>query len=290
MLSLVFALPVLATTTDETSCHLKTTPTPWLLVYLPIVCFLLPLTVISLVYTIILYTMVKKIREKKQSSKVLSLALNAVSPPLRIAENSKRRLSRSYDEGLELVGQALLSRQKSHHVGKSLQANINSARAFIEPTKPISLQSLRGNLLKMNRWSECSWKSEEADDLDPLQQLRHQAHKKIKAKVAKERHLARVMFLLIGVFTLCWLPFWSLYICLAFFASCYPPPYFALACAQWLALSNSLVNPIIYTVFNKEFKDAIRETLSSCLPVSSRSSPCSNCLLNRMDSNNFCWW
>ena len=47
---------------------------------------------------------------------------------------------------------------------------------------------------------------------------------------------------------------------------CDPPPHLAMALAQWLALSNSCINPVLYTVFNKEFRQAIKKTVYLCLP------------------------
>ena len=160
-----------------------------------------------------------------------------------------------------------MSRGKCLTLGRSLEANLHLKEIDHELTKPSSLQSLRNNLLRLNQRSNASWKSfSEMSEADPLQQLRWHAHMKIKARVARERHLAMVMCLLVGVFIFCYLPFWTLYVSLAFCESCDPPPHLAMALAQWLALSNSCINPVLYTVFNKEFRQAIKKTVYLCLP------------------------
>ena len=81
--------------------------------------------------------------------------------------------------------------------------------------------------------------------------------------VKRERRLALVMSLLVGVFMLCYLPFWSVYVCLSFIPSCPPPSPLSMAMVQWMALLNSLTNPVMYTVFHREFKVRFPEQLSA---------------------------
>ena len=289
--SLIFSLPVLNAEMEKTSCHLKMGQVPWLDGYLPFICFILPLTIITVVYCSIFCTMMKKIKAKTRSGRVrlyshfliflnflelqaLSLVLKTVTTPLSLPstptnETHIRRLSKSHDTGLQMTGRSPLSRQKSQTIGKSLETSLHLNGVEPEVKKLCSLQSLRNNLLGLNYLSNPSWKSfsEEIDiDADPLAQLRWRAHKKIKAGIARERRLAMVMCILVGVFILCYLPFWSIYVCLGFNQSCTPPPHLAMALVQWLAMSTSLLNPILYTVFNEEFREAIKKTLHSCLP------------------------
>ena len=75
--SLLCSLPVLSARVDDRSCHLITSHVPWLVVYLPCICFLFPLTIITMVYTIILYTMLKKSKTKERSREVVLLAVNS---------------------------------------------------------------------------------------------------------------------------------------------------------------------------------------------------------------------
>ena len=103
--------------------------------------------------------------------------------------------------------------------------------------------------------------TEEVRD-DPILQYFIQSEKKRKAANNRERHLAIVMCVLIGVFILCYLPFWFTYICLFFLPSCSLPSItIIMSVVQWLTLTNSLLNPIVYTYFNKEFRCHILNTL-----------------------------
>ena len=115
----------------------------------------------------------------------------------------------------------------------------------------------------MLKTSNQSWRSSSAEiPNDPILQHFLLMEKRAKATNARERRLALVMSVLIGVFILCYLPFWSIYICLSFFSTCTPPSPLTMALVQWLALANSLLNPIIYTCFNAEFRKGIYKTLN----------------------------
>ncbi|CAG0906401.1 unnamed protein product, partial [Cyprideis torosa] len=68
--------------------------------------------------------------------------------------------------------------------------------------------------------------------------------------------------LIVGAFILCWLPFFLFYLLGAVCPnrSCEVPP-IVFAVAFWLGYANSAVNPIIYTIFNKEFRAAFKKIL-----------------------------
>ena len=50
---------------------------------------------------------------------------------------------------------------------------------------------------------------------------------------------------------------------------------FALQVLTWLGYSNSSFNPIIYSIFNSEFREAFRKILTQRLPLSSLATCCS---------------
>ena len=70
-----------------------------------------------------------------------------------------------------------------------------------------------------------------------------------------------------GTFLFCWMPFFTINITSAFCA-CVPPLLFS--GLTWLGYINSVANPIIYPVFNKEFRVAFRRILSSCFSCCGR--------------------
>ena len=82
-----------------------------------------------------------------------------------------------------------------------------------------------------------------------------------KISLTRERRLSRTLGIIISVFLLCWLPFFAVYIVSAFIdVSIYieePLPTLIL----WLGYLNSACNPLIYTVFNVEFRTAFKRLL-----------------------------
>jgi len=81
----------------------------------------------------------------------------------------------------------------------------------------------------------------------------------------KERRVARTMAVIMAAFVVCWLPFFAIYVLFPFCGD---------ACSDavgerfvtfivWLGYINSTINPIIYTVFNIDFRRAFKSLLFS---------------------------
>ena len=98
-----------------------------------------------------------------------------------------------------------------------------------------------------------------------------QEAEKEKKRIArkKERRATLILGLIMGSFIACWFPFFFLYsispVCPICVNSAEDPP----CCVQewgfnvafWLGYSNSALNPVIYTVFNKDFRRAFKRIL-----------------------------
>ncbi|XP_037876603.1 alpha-2C adrenergic receptor [Bombyx mori] len=76
----------------------------------------------------------------------------------------------------------------------------------------------------------------------------------------KEKRATLILGLIMGSFIACWLPFFFLYILKAACRICVIPSS-AFAIAFWLGYMNSVLNPVIYTIFNKDFRRAFRRIL-----------------------------
>ncbi|XP_050398276.1 dopamine receptor 1 [Patella vulgata] len=82
--------------------------------------------------------------------------------------------------------------------------------------------------------------------------------KKVSSKVSDHK-AAVTLGIIMGVFLFCWLPFFTVNLIAAFCATCIAPVVFKIL--TWLGYVNSSLNPIIYSIFNQEFREAFRKIL-----------------------------
>lgn len=87
----------------------------------------------------------------------------------------------------------------------------------------------------------------------------------VRRRQKKADHKAvKTLGLLMGLFCMCWVPFFLLYVIKPFCPACEVSPETETA-ITWLGYCNSFVNPCIYACFNRDFKVAFRRLLSPLL-------------------------
>ncbi|XP_066582361.1 octopamine receptor beta-1R-like isoform X2 [Prorops nasuta] len=86
-----------------------------------------------------------------------------------------------------------------------------------------------------------------------------------------EHKAARTLGIIMGAFLLCWLPFFLWYLTTSLCGeACYCPDT-VVSVLFWIGYFNSALNPLIYAYFNRDFREAFKDTLKSALPC------CANC-------------
>lgn len=77
---------------------------------------------------------------------------------------------------------------------------------------------------------------------------------------ARERKATKTLGIILGAFIVCWLPFFVGTLVMAICKECwFDPVLFDIF--TWLGYLNSLINPVIYTAFNDEFKQAFQKLM-----------------------------
>lgn len=74
----------------------------------------------------------------------------------------------------------------------------------------------------------------------------------------REKRFTFVLAVVIGVFVVCWFPFFFTYTLIA--VGC-PVPYQLFNFFFWFGYCNSSLNPVIYTIFNHDFRRAFKKIL-----------------------------
>ncbi|XP_022253925.1 alpha-2A adrenergic receptor-like [Limulus polyphemus] len=97
---------------------------------------------------------------------------------------------------------------------------------------------------------------------EPTRSYASSAVERQKRKIAKarERRATVILGLIMAAFILAWLPFFVLYVLSAICKHCKISDT-GFDIAFWLGYFNSAINPIIYTIFNRDFRKAFRKIL-----------------------------
>lgn len=83
-----------------------------------------------------------------------------------------------------------------------------------------------------------------------------------RLSLSRERRAARTAGIVVGAFVICWLPFFLVYLIFPFCDRCAARAGDGLVrLVVWLGYLNSSLNPIIYTVFNIDFRKAFKGIL-----------------------------
>ena len=97
----------------------------------------------------------------------------------------------------------------------------------------------------------------------PSLQPSEMSRRKRKLAQARERRATVILGIIMGTFLLCWFPFFGLYVITSL---CGPRcqdaiPELLFEFFFWIGYCNSALNPVIYTIFNRDFRKAFKKIL-----------------------------
>ncbi|KAJ3642030.1 hypothetical protein Zmor_024850 [Zophobas morio] len=95
--------------------------------------------------------------------------------------------------------------------------------------------------------------------VDKLIPSRREKKESLEAK--RERKAAKTLAIITGAFVMCWLPFFILALLMPLCGDACTISDYIMSFALWLGYFNSTLNPVIYTIFNPEFRQAFKRIL-----------------------------
>ncbi|XP_072177305.1 probable G-protein coupled receptor No18 [Diadema setosum] len=150
------------------------------------------------------------------------------------------------------------AKERANRIG----SNINGVSIVMEDrsdeSKPelkrqTTLQRLRSTISRANLFAVAAHNAEAASTSGAGDGVLSKAQS-LKISAARERKAARTIAVIVSVFVACWLPFFVMHVTLSLCPTCHVSS-LAFNIVSWVGYLNSALNPIIYTLFNKDFRN-----------------------------------
>lgn len=247
-------------------------------VYSSLGSFFIPLFIMTIVYVEIFIATKRRLRERAQASKI-GVISKSQSTANRPKQNQDRDSISSETNHNEHPDETEDKKPKStkHKRNKKKRKNIilrgeNDSGNHLKPIL-INEDSYTDNADSTSRKNslQAEAKSSVIINIPPQSKSQDESSKrtgtvyqfieeKQRISLSKERRAARTLGIIMGVFVVCWLPFFLMYVIIPFCPSCCPSHKLK-NFITWLGYINSVLNPIIYTIFNLDFRRAFRNLL-----------------------------
>lgn len=269
----------------DTPCRL--TSQPGFVIFSSSGSFFIPLVIMAVVYFEIYLATKKRLRDRAKATKIstISSGQNRFTPN---KDNDQDSVSSEANHNEHQGVTRLVSdNEKKKRTKKPTPKKKPKRRYWSKDDKsqnkliiPIlsnenSVTDAGDNLDNRNTSSESNSKETPDDELEVVEVVK-KPHKRPKPNqpnavyqfieekqrisLTRERRAARTLGIIMGVFVVCWLPFFLIYVVIPFCASCCLSSKF-INFFTWLGYINSALNPLIYTIFNMDFRRAFKKLL-----------------------------
>lgn len=206
--------------------------------------FYLPLLVILFLYWKIFQAARRRIRKRPGTT---------IQPPrerrgiLRLMKKRPREESTAFTITRSTPDHSSVSPEKSSYNGANIQQQSSTTVAMTTTTTTTT----------MTRLATTSSEATPVPTTTTTSSTR-KTRETIEAK--RERKAAKTLAIITGAFVACWLPFFLVTLLQTFFTYLQLPPV-VYSFFLWLGYFNSTLNPVIYTIFSPEFRQAFKRIL-----------------------------
>uniref|UniRef100_A0A453Z210 G-protein coupled receptors family 1 profile domain-containing protein n=1 Tax=Anopheles merus TaxID=30066 RepID=A0A453Z210_ANOME len=156
------------------------------------------------------------------------------------------------------------------HYSSANGRDSNASQIFRRPSKEQQMGSVLGGSTQYLTVSEQQQQQQQSHRERGSSFLSPRASKRmgkrnIKAQVKRfrmETKAAKTLAIIVGLFVLCWLPFFTMYLVRPFCDDCINELLFSIV--FWIGYCNSAINPMIYALFSKDFRFAFKRIICRC--------------------------
>lgn len=278
---------------DDDFIVCKLTERKGYVVYSSLGSFFIPLFIMTIVYAEIFIATKRRLRERAQASKIGAISKNQSAASHNKANQDRESISSETNhneqpDGIAVNGEKKLKLKKTkkpkkkkknmilrreEDSGNHLKPILVDENSYTDNADSSSFSQRKNSMnlptavtvetdtaVVINVPSRKETKKLDTTEVKKPGVVYQFIEEKQRISLSKERRAARTLGIIMGVFVVCWLPFFLMYVIIPFCASCCPSDRLK-NFITWLGYINSVLNPIIYTIFNLDFRRAFRKLL-----------------------------